>query len=34
VKDASVDGTIDVEFPTGSAKGSFHTTWCPGGHEH
>lgn len=34
VKGASVDGTIDVKFPTGSAKGTFHATWCPGGHEH
>lgn len=34
VKGASVDGTIDVKFPTGSAKGSFHAMWCPGGHEH
>jgi hypothetical protein len=34
VKGASVDGTIDVKFPTGSAKGMFHATWCPGGHEH
>ena len=34
VKGASVDGTVDVTFPTGSAKGTFHATWCPGGHEH
>lgn len=34
VKGASVDGTIDVKFATGSAKGTFHATWCPGGHEH
>jgi hypothetical protein len=34
MKGASVDGTIDVKFPTGSAKGTFHATWCPGGHEH
>lgn len=34
VKDVSVDGTIDVKFPLGSAKGTFHAVWCPGGHEH
>ena len=34
VKGASVDGTIDMKFPTGSVKGTFHATWCPGGHEH
>lgn len=33
VKDGSVDGTLDVAFPAGSAKGTFHATWCPGGHE-
>lgn len=33
MKDASVDGTIDVTFPAGNAKGTFHATWCPGGHE-
>jgi hypothetical protein len=33
VKDVSVDGTVDVVFPTGNAKGTFHATWCPGGHE-
>jgi hypothetical protein len=33
VKDVSVDGTIDVTFPAGNAKGTFHATWCPGGHE-
>ncbi len=32
-KDVAVDGTVDVTFPTGSAKGTFHATWCPGGHE-
>ena len=34
VKDVSVDGTIDVKFPLGTAKGTFHAVWCPGGHEH
>ena len=33
VKDVAVDGTVDVVFPSGSAKGTFHATWCPGGHE-
>ncbi len=32
-KDVAVDGTIDVMFPVGSVKGTFHATWCPGGHE-
>jgi hypothetical protein len=32
-KDVSVDGTVDVTFPDGSAKGSFHAVWCPTGHE-
>ena len=29
----AVDGVVDVVFPSGNAKGSFHATWCPGGHE-
>ncbi|MDB5216876.1 MAG: hypothetical protein JWO86_4803 [Myxococcaceae bacterium] len=33
VKDVSVDGTVDATFPSGAAKGTFHATWCPGGHE-
>ena len=33
VKDVSVDGTADVTFPGGTAKGTFHAMWCPGGHE-
>ncbi|GAC1523133.1 MAG: hypothetical protein NVS3B10_23200 [Polyangiales bacterium] len=37
VKVVSVDGAVDVTFPAGSAKGTFHATfhaiWCPGGHE-
>lgn len=33
VKDVAVDGTIDVMFPSGNAKGTFHATWCAGGHE-
>ena len=32
-KGVAADGTIDVAFPTGSAKGTFHATWCAGGHE-
>jgi hypothetical protein len=33
VRGASVDGTVDVAFASGRAKGMFHATWCPGGHE-
>jgi hypothetical protein len=33
VKDVAVDGTLDVVFPSGNAKGTFHATWCAGGHE-
>ncbi len=33
VKDVAVEGTADVMFPSGAAKGPFHATWCPGGHE-
>ncbi len=32
-KGVAVDGTVDVTFPMGTAKGTFHATWCPGGHE-
>lgn len=32
-KDVAVDGSVDVTFPSGTAKGTFHATWCPGGHE-
>lgn len=32
-KDMYVDGTIDVKFPLGSAKGTFHAVWCPTGYE-
>jgi hypothetical protein len=32
-KGVAVEGTIDVTFPTGGAKGSFHADWCPTGHE-
>jgi hypothetical protein len=28
-----VEGTLDVMFPFGSAKGTFHAVWCPGGYE-
>jgi hypothetical protein len=31
--DTSVDGTMDVTFPSGSAAGTFHATWCPTGQE-
>jgi hypothetical protein len=30
---ASVDGTVDVTFPSGTASGSFHAVYCPGGQE-
>lgn len=30
---ASVDGTIDVTFPMGSAKGTFHAVYCATGNE-
>ena len=32
-KGVAADGMIDMTFPTGSAKGTFHATWCAGGHE-
>ncbi len=32
-KDSAVDGTVDLTFPAGSAKGSFHAVWCATGHE-
>jgi hypothetical protein len=32
-KDAAFDGTVDLTFPMGNAKGTFHAIWCPGGHE-
>lgn len=32
-KDTAVDGTVDVTFPSGNAKGTFHATWCPAGQE-
>jgi hypothetical protein len=32
-KDSAVDGTLDVTFPMGSAKGTFHAVWCATGHE-
>jgi len=28
-----VEGTVDVMFPFGSAKGTFHADWCPTGSE-
>ena len=31
--EASVDGTLDVTFPSGSAKGTFHAVYCAGGQE-
>lgn len=33
VPSVAVEGTVDVAFPTGNVKGTFHATWCPGGHE-
>ncbi len=30
---ASVDGTLDVTFPMGSAKGTFHAVYCAAGNE-
>ena len=32
-KDSAVDGTVDVTFPAGSAKGTFHAVWCAAGRE-
>jgi hypothetical protein len=32
-KDVAVDGTVDVTFPSGQAKGTFHASWCATGHE-
>jgi hypothetical protein len=32
-KDSAVDGTVDVTFPAGSAKGTFHAVWCATGRE-
>ncbi|MEP6862233.1 MAG: hypothetical protein ABJE66_16535 [Deltaproteobacteria bacterium] len=29
----SVDGMVDVTFPSGSAQGTFHAVYCPGGQE-
>lgn len=29
----SVDGTVSVTFPSGSAEGTFHAVYCPGGQE-
>ncbi len=33
VADVSVDGTVDVTFTAGSAQGTFHAVYCPGGQE-
>lgn len=30
---SSVDGTLNVTFPSGSAQGSFHAVYCAGGNE-
>ena len=30
---ASVDGTVNVTFPSGTASGTFHAVYCPGGQE-
>ena len=32
-KGVAVDGTVDLTFPTGSAKGGFHAVWCATGKE-
>jgi hypothetical protein len=29
----SADGTVDLTFPSGQAKGSFHAVWCASGNE-
>ncbi len=31
--DMSVDGMVDVTFPSGTAHGTFHAVYCPGGQE-
>ncbi len=31
--EASVDGTVDVTFSSGTAQGTFHAVYCPGGQE-
>ncbi len=31
--DVAVDATINVTFPSGSAEGTFHAVYCPGGQE-
>ena len=31
--DMSVDGTVNVTFPSGTAQGTFHAVYCPGGQE-
>ncbi len=33
MKDVAVDGNVDLTFPMGSAKGTFHAVWCPTGQE-
>ena len=33
VAGASLDGTMDVTFPVGSAKGGFHAVYCAAGNE-
>lgn len=32
-KDVAVDGTVSIQFPAGSAAGTFHAVYCPGGQE-
>ena len=32
-KGSAVDGMVDVTFPAGSAKGTFHAVWCATGRE-
>ncbi|CAN5872178.1 hypothetical protein BH11MYX3_BH11MYX3_10930 [soil metagenome] len=31
--DVAVDGTVNVTFSSGSAEGTFHAVYCPGGQE-
>lgn len=32
-KGVAVDGTVSIQFPSGSADGTFHAVYCPGGQE-
>ncbi|MEO7096729.1 MAG: hypothetical protein ABI175_25955, partial [Polyangiales bacterium] len=33
VGEVAVDGTVNVTFSSGSAQGTFHAVYCPGGQE-